>query len=515
MMLRFESRPARRVRSIRSVAPRLPGAAPLIDGARVAIVTARAALLARQSPCGAWRSGAGIDAGLTARLVLLDLRVGASDPLRTEQLCRALRGAQSESGGWPAAGDGPVDLSCSVLAYFALKSAGASPADPDLRRARQAIAELGGLGGVDLDAQRWLAMFGQVAQSGVTPVVTLSPKQGVAELIGAGDATTSAVARPIDPLAEALWEAAVNNRPADLAGRLHHDTQAETLAVHAPCDQTLNTAAALGGLLATGADPLDGAIVAGRTALGASAADGSILARAAALLALADAGRAADAPPWLRVAQEEEVAAGTAAAADELRAALAESLRAEQQADGSWCSAGSADALTTAVAVRALASAGVHPQNAQACGAGRKYLAVQQQLSGGWDSSTLGPVPATAAVLLALAGDGAEHTVAIEAAANWLLAHQHASGAWCKDDTAATAAAVEAVVEAGMELDALEPSVAWLLDASADDGGWSGTDDAFCPQATAAALTALVAWRDAASRQLATAPRPALRLVRA
>src|SRR5207244_13110753 len=56
---------------------------------------------------------------------------------------------------------GPVDLSVSVKAYFALKLAG-HPADaPYMRRARAAILDLGGAAGCNSFSKFYLALLGQ------------------------------------------------------------------------------------------------------------------------------------------------------------------------------------------------------------------------------------------------------------------------------------------------------------------------------------------------------------------
>ncbi len=513
MTLRFEARVARPVRRPRTVQlpSRRRGLPPLMDEARTAIATSRAALIAHQLLSGEWRSAAVIDAGLTARLVLLDLRIDNRDAIRTERLCRAIRSVQTDSGGWQAGGAGPVDLSTSVLAYFALKSAGASPADADLQRARAAIAELGGLRAIDLDAQRWLALFRQRTLPGVSAVITLNPRHGVAELLDNRETLPTSIERPTGAVASELWEAAIENRAADVAEMLVQDDEAETLGVQAAGDPIRETAAALGGLLATGADPEDGAIVAGRAALCGLEFGGNVTLIAAALRALSEQESARDMPPWLRIV-DREIDASVQSNSDH-RGELLKALIAAQRCDGSWRTVEGNHLMATALAVQALGTCSEQGSAQLAAESGRRFLANHQQPSGDWESPHGMGVCTTSAALLALAGDAAGHSSEIDAAANWLLAEQKPAGDW--GSLIATAAAVEALSSLASSAEDIASSVTWMIDMTADVGGWKGLDGRFCPHTTGIVLRALAAWRHAAAQQLAQEPRPTLQLVRA
>jgi squalene-hopene/tetraprenyl-beta-curcumene cyclase len=83
------------------------------------------------------------------------------------RLCRYLRAAQAEHGGWPLYHGGDFNISCSIKSYYALKLAGDDPDAPHMARARAAILERGGAAAANVFTRIALALFGQLPWRGV------------------------------------------------------------------------------------------------------------------------------------------------------------------------------------------------------------------------------------------------------------------------------------------------------------------------------------------------------------
>src|SRR3974390_1717037 len=89
------------------------------------IRAAASALIARQRSGGHWCFELEADATIPAEYVLLRHFRGEKPDLELERLIAVyLRRVQGDYGGWPLVHAGPLDLSASVKAYFALKMIG-------------------------------------------------------------------------------------------------------------------------------------------------------------------------------------------------------------------------------------------------------------------------------------------------------------------------------------------------------------------------------------------------------
>ena len=132
------------------------------DPLRRAIARARQALLGRQQPDGGFAEPRPLDPRSLSTLVLSTVFLEPRDLARLRPAARALLDSQRADGCWSAAEGGPADLSATVLAYFALKLSGQSPASEPMVCARRAILSYGGLTKIDNGAKIWLAIFGQV-----------------------------------------------------------------------------------------------------------------------------------------------------------------------------------------------------------------------------------------------------------------------------------------------------------------------------------------------------------------
>ena len=104
------------------------------------ISRASKALLALQRDDGHWCFELEADATIPAEYVLLRHFRAEKPDLELERLIAVyLRRIQGDHGGWPLVHAGPLDVSASVKAYFALKMIGDDPDAPHMRRAREAI----------------------------------------------------------------------------------------------------------------------------------------------------------------------------------------------------------------------------------------------------------------------------------------------------------------------------------------------------------------------------------------
>ncbi len=132
-----------------------------------AIVDAREALAARQDAEGYWLFELEADCTIPAEYIMMMHFLDEIDAALETKLCRYLRAAQAEHGGWPLYQGGDFNISCSVKAYYALKLAGDSPDAQHMVRARTAILQRGGAASVNVFTRIALALFAQLPWRGV------------------------------------------------------------------------------------------------------------------------------------------------------------------------------------------------------------------------------------------------------------------------------------------------------------------------------------------------------------
>ncbi|WP_420241817.1 squalene--hopene cyclase [Roseiterribacter gracilis] len=111
---------------------------------------------------GHWVYPLEADATIPAEYVLLKHFIGEVDRDVEAKLAPYLRATQGDHGGWPLWHGGPLDISCSVKAYFALKAIGDSADAPHMAKARAAILAAGGAERANVFTRILLAMFEQV-----------------------------------------------------------------------------------------------------------------------------------------------------------------------------------------------------------------------------------------------------------------------------------------------------------------------------------------------------------------
>ena len=132
-----------------------------------AVAEARDALVVRQDQQGYWLFELEADCTIPAEYIMMMHFLDEIDAGLEAKLCRHLRSAQADHGGWPLYQGGDFNISCSVKAYYALKLAGDTPDAPHMVRARAAILQHGGAARANVFTRIALALFAQLPWRGV------------------------------------------------------------------------------------------------------------------------------------------------------------------------------------------------------------------------------------------------------------------------------------------------------------------------------------------------------------
>jgi squalene-hopene/tetraprenyl-beta-curcumene cyclase len=132
-----------------------------------AVAEARDALVARQHAQGHWLFELEADCTIPAEYIMMMHFLDEIDAGLETKLCRYLRSAQADHGGWPLYHGGDFNISCSIKVYYALKLAGDSPDAPHMARARAAILQHGGAARANVFTRIALALFAQLPWRGV------------------------------------------------------------------------------------------------------------------------------------------------------------------------------------------------------------------------------------------------------------------------------------------------------------------------------------------------------------
>ncbi|WP_432422234.1 squalene--hopene cyclase [Robbsia betulipollinis] len=146
-----------------ATSPGLPMAPDAASSAGLenAVEAATQSLLDAQRPDGHWLYELEADATIPAEYVLLVHHLAEKPDVALEaKIAVYLRRIQGAHGGWPLFHDGPLDISASVKAYFALKMIGDAIDAPHMRRAREAILAHGGAAGSNVFTRILLALYG-------------------------------------------------------------------------------------------------------------------------------------------------------------------------------------------------------------------------------------------------------------------------------------------------------------------------------------------------------------------
>ena len=145
----------------------------LHDAARDALGRATDHLERIQDPSGFWWGELESNSTMTAEHVFLVSALGLQRPDDMRRMANEILATQCEDGLWRVWFAGPGDLSVSVECYYALKLCGVDPNAPEMRRAREAILELGGANRARFFTRLWLAVLGEFPWSALP---TLPPE---------------------------------------------------------------------------------------------------------------------------------------------------------------------------------------------------------------------------------------------------------------------------------------------------------------------------------------------------
>jgi squalene-hopene/tetraprenyl-beta-curcumene cyclase len=146
---------------------------------RHAIARTRQWLLAEQHADGHWVGELEGDTILESEYILLLAWLGREQEPAALKCAQHMLNLQLAEGGWAIYPGGPVDISASVKAYFALKLTGHDPSSEPMQRARAAILAHGGADAVNSFTRFYLALLGQIGYEqcpAVPPEFVLLPK---------------------------------------------------------------------------------------------------------------------------------------------------------------------------------------------------------------------------------------------------------------------------------------------------------------------------------------------------
>jgi squalene-hopene/tetraprenyl-beta-curcumene cyclase len=144
-----------------------------------AVERARTCLLSLQQPDGHWVGELQGDTILESEYVLLLAFLGREGEERARKAGNYILQQQRDDGSWSNYPGGPVELSVSVKAYFALKLTGHDPNATYMKKACEVIRAHGGAAGCNSFTKFYLALLGQFPYANcasVPPELTLLPR---------------------------------------------------------------------------------------------------------------------------------------------------------------------------------------------------------------------------------------------------------------------------------------------------------------------------------------------------
>lgn len=143
-----------------------------------AITRTRDWLLDNQHPDGFWVGELEGDTILESEYILLLTWLGRGESEEVQRCARYIEQQQLPDGGWAIYPGGPLEISASVKAYWAMKIAGHDPGEECMRRAREAILAAGGAEKMNSFTRFYFALLGQISYSqcpAVPPELILIP----------------------------------------------------------------------------------------------------------------------------------------------------------------------------------------------------------------------------------------------------------------------------------------------------------------------------------------------------
>jgi squalene-hopene/tetraprenyl-beta-curcumene cyclase len=138
-----------------------PPVAPVAASVTEAMARARDHLLALQDPEGWWKGELETNVTMDAEDLMLRHVLGILDPVTSGAAADWIRSQQRPDGTWATFHGGPGDLSTTVEAYVALRLAGDARDAPHLAGARRFVLDAGGIERTRVFTRIWLALLGQ------------------------------------------------------------------------------------------------------------------------------------------------------------------------------------------------------------------------------------------------------------------------------------------------------------------------------------------------------------------
>ncbi|MBO0747567.1 MAG: squalene--hopene cyclase [Acidimicrobiaceae bacterium] len=129
--------------------------------AAAGLAAARDHLLGLQHPDGYWKGELETNVSMDAEDLLLRHFLGILDPSTAAEAAAWIRSQQHDDGTWASFYGGPGDISVTVEAYIALRLAGDKPSDAHLAKAAAWIRAHGGPARARVFTRIWMAMVGQ------------------------------------------------------------------------------------------------------------------------------------------------------------------------------------------------------------------------------------------------------------------------------------------------------------------------------------------------------------------
>jgi squalene-hopene/tetraprenyl-beta-curcumene cyclase len=214
--------------------------ANIFDGPlSLAIERTRDWLLQQQHPEGFWVGELEGDTILESEYALLLAYLGREESGVVRDLARHILNKQLPDGGWSLFPGGPLEVSGSVKAYWALKIAGHDPDSESMRRARAAILAAGGAEHVNSFTRYYMALLGAISYRqcpAVPPELMLLPAWAPFNIY-----EMSAWSRTILVPLSLLWAFQPSRRlPERLQIRELFHTSPETLPVTMPRSSSLD-----------------------------------------------------------------------------------------------------------------------------------------------------------------------------------------------------------------------------------------------------------------------------------
>ncbi len=173
------NRSHRRIQSLIRPASMPVSNEPSMSGWATAVERTRGHLLGLQHDDGYWVGELEGDTILESEYILLLAYLGRENSDVARKAAAYLLKRQLPEGGWAAYPGGPLEISGSVKAYFALKVTGHAADAEDMVRARQAILAAGGAEKINSFTRYYLALLGAISYRqcpAVPPEIVLVPK---------------------------------------------------------------------------------------------------------------------------------------------------------------------------------------------------------------------------------------------------------------------------------------------------------------------------------------------------